>query len=210
MVGSEYRIMSLTAFCRHQGARRWAWLGDVKGNKIRSRHTLPRQLHLGYLLTQFLSSSVCLDGKILHLSKSHLDLSKALLCLSIRSPHLGLPWLGLRRHGTFIILMSLFVIPGFCFLLLFFSFALSQGRIRGLLFLKQNSFCVRPGVHLLAPKQLAEVFPEKINCIALGFSWDLKKFKILICCSWNFLSIVVREGTSMSSLPPLKLSTLPP
>lgn len=129
MVYSKYRIMSWTAFCRHQGARRWAWLGDVKGNKIRSRHTLPRQLHPGYLLTQFLSSSVCLDGKTLDLSKSHSDLSKALPCLSIRSPHLGLPWLGLRSHGTFIILMSPFVVPGFCFLLSFFSFTLSQGSI---------------------------------------------------------------------------------
>lgn len=134
MVYSKYRIMSLTVPCRHQGARRWSWL-NVKGNKTRSRHTKPCQLHLGYPLTQFLSSSVYLDGKTLDLSKSHSDLSKALLCLSIRSPHLDLPWLVLRRHGTFVIILSPFVIPGFCLLLSLFSFALSQGSIRGLLFL---------------------------------------------------------------------------
>lgn len=151
-----------------------------------------KQAHLatpassGFPLTQFLSSSVCFNGKTLDLSKSHSDLSKVLLCLSITSPHLGLPWLGLRRHGTFIILVSPFVIPGFCFLLLFFSFTLSQGSIvacfswlhvllggteelssegfdqkaarKGKKKTRQNSFCAGPGVHLWAPKQLAEVF----------------------------------------------------
>lgn len=176
-------------------------VAGCEGEQDQKQAPQPCQLHLGYPLTQFLPSPVCLDGKTLDLSKSHSDLSKALLCLSIRSPHLDLPWLGLRRHGTFVIILSPFVIPGLCLLLSLFSFALSQGSIRGLLFLttctarwrrsspeelssegfdqkaakkgkkktKQDGFSAGPGVHLWAPRQLAEVFQEELNCIALGF-----------------------------------------